>query len=254
MRRILVGCCGWAVKGGREAYFQKFPAIEIQETFYKLPRTETVMRWREKAPSGFVFCMKAWQAVSHPVSSPTWRRAGLKPGKSEATRYGWLRPVKENFAAWEKTAEVAKAMQARVVVIQTPASMPDDQKTQQNVMKFFEHVSTHNLTIAWEPRGRLAKNKIFLQKVCEKHGIIHVTDILKSEPATQHRIFYTRLHGLGGGEVNYRYRYTDEDLHILAEKIYAKDFDEGYVFFNNLWMAEDAERFMRMLKRENKFS
>ncbi|MEM2066690.1 MAG: DUF72 domain-containing protein, partial [Candidatus Caldarchaeum sp.] len=143
---------------------------------------------------------------------------------------------------------------ARVVVIQTPASMPDDQKTQQNVMKFFEHVSTHNLTIAWEPRGRLAKNKIFLQKVCEKHGIIHVTDILKSEPATQHRIFYTRLHGLGGGEVNYRYRYTDEDLHILAEKIYAKDFDEGYVFFNNLWMAEDAERFMRMLKRENKFS
>ncbi len=253
MQRVLVGCCGWAVKGGKEAYYQKFPAIEVQETFYKLPKPETVKRWRENAPSGFVFCMKAWQAVSHPVSSPTWRKAGLVQAKSGKTRYGWLRPVKENFAAWDKTVEVAKAMQARVVVIQTPASMPDDQKTQQNIMKFFEHATGHTVTIAWEPRGKLAKNIAFLKKVCEKHGIIHVTDVLKAEPATLHEIFYTRLHGLGG-EVNYRYRYSDEDLSLLAEKIYARDFGEGYVFFNNVWMAEDAERFMRLLKREDKLS
>ncbi|MCS7136725.1 MAG: DUF72 domain-containing protein, partial [Aigarchaeota archaeon] len=107
MKRFFVGCCGWAVKGGKKAYFEKFPVIEIQETFYKLPRVETVAGWRRMAPEGFVFCMKAWQAVSHPVTSLTWRRAGIEPSQLRKMNYGWLRPVKENFDAWDKTAEVA---------------------------------------------------------------------------------------------------------------------------------------------------
>jgi hypothetical protein len=48
---------------------------------------------RAEASSGFVFCMKAWQRVTHPPTSPTRRRAGIKPGKTSG--YGFLRPTKE---------------------------------------------------------------------------------------------------------------------------------------------------------------
>lgn len=52
---------------------------------------------------------------------------------------------------------------------------------------------------------------------------------------------YFRLHGLGG----YRYRYTDEDLRSLRSKLPAGK--ECYVMFNNVYMEEDARRFLRLL-------
>ncbi|MEM5824892.1 MAG: DUF72 domain-containing protein, partial [Thermofilaceae archaeon] len=75
---IKVGTCGWSAKGGREAYFAHFSVIELQETFYKLPLEETAEKWRSRAPPGFEFVVKAWQAITHPPSSPTWKRSGLK--------------------------------------------------------------------------------------------------------------------------------------------------------------------------------
>ena len=44
-----VGCCGFPVK--REIYYKTFPAVEIQQTFYQLPRTDTGRRWKAEAPS-----------------------------------------------------------------------------------------------------------------------------------------------------------------------------------------------------------
>ena len=48
---IKVGCCGWA-KSQKE-YFENFPVIELQQTFYKLPDLKTAQKWREKAPKDF---------------------------------------------------------------------------------------------------------------------------------------------------------------------------------------------------------
>ncbi|MDT7878278.1 MAG: DUF72 domain-containing protein [Candidatus Caldarchaeales archaeon] len=44
----------------------------VQQTLYKLPKPETIHRWRDEAPSGFVFCMKAWRGVAHLPTSPMW--------------------------------------------------------------------------------------------------------------------------------------------------------------------------------------
>ncbi|MCS6783704.1 MAG: DUF72 domain-containing protein [Candidatus Caldarchaeum sp.] len=249
--KVLVGCCGWAVKGGKKAYFDKFPVVEVQETFYKLPKVETVLSWKRNAPSGFVFCMKAWQAITHPVSSPTWKRAGVNPETLKKMRYGWLRPVKENLEAWEKTVEVAKALDAKIVVVQTPPTMPDSEEIHENVLKFFDHATAFGLLLAWEPRGRIAANRKVVKSICEKTGVLHVVDLMKNNPLTETEILYTRLHGLGKGEVNYSYRYSDEDLRQLAQKLRSISPAESYVLFNNVSMARDAERFIETLKREN---
>lgn len=56
---IRVRCCGWPVR--REEYFRHFGLMEIQESFYNLPRLNTVERWRTAAPEGFEFVLKAPQ-------------------------------------------------------------------------------------------------------------------------------------------------------------------------------------------------
>ncbi len=237
-----MGCCGWAVKGGRRAYYREFPTVEVQQTFYKLPKPETVRKWRDEAPEGFVFCMKAWQGVSHPSSSPTWRRAGFKPGRLSG--YGFLRPTKEVQQAWELTADAATELGAEIIIIQTPPNMPDDSQTIENAEHFFAEAATSRFKIGWEPRGLLARRTEAIRKICNRTGIIHVTDLLRIRPATSADTLYTRLHGLGGREVNYSYKYTDEDLEGLAAAIKQhRDVKTAYVLFNNLSMAVDAKRF-----------
>ena len=58
LHRVKVGCCGFP--SGRKEYFSQFKLVEVQQTFHKMPRLETTMKWREEAPSGFEFSLKAW--------------------------------------------------------------------------------------------------------------------------------------------------------------------------------------------------
>ena len=78
-----------------------------------------------------------------------------------------------------------------------------------------------------------------------------MVDIFKRDPVSEHPISYIRLHGVGKGEVNYRYKYTDEDLQKLKEKtkILEAQGKEVYVLFNNVYMAEDAKRFIELISK-----
>ncbi len=245
----MVGCCGWAVRGGKEAYYKQFKTIELQETFYKLPRVETARKWREKAPDDFVFNMKAWQALTHPPTSPTWKRAGITVPKSKQHLYGNLKPSKENMEAWRKTVEIAHAVGAHVVVIQTPASFGYSEENAENAERFFANASTEDFILGWEPRGTWRENGEEVRRICERYNVVHVVDIFRWKPVTRHKIFYTRLHGIGKGEVNYSYRYTREDLEKLREYVFEemKHSAKGFILFNNVSMAMDAETFKKML-------
>ena len=96
-----VGCCGFATR--QREYYRLFRVVELQSTFYKLPQTETAERWRSEAPSNFEFCLKSWQVITHPATSPTWRRMSKVSLPPNRTKYGHLRPTSQNFEAWEKT-------------------------------------------------------------------------------------------------------------------------------------------------------
>ena len=247
--RLFVGCCGWAVKGGRRAYYERFKTIELQDTFYKLPRVQTAEKWRREAPSDFIFCMKAWQAITHPPTSPTWKRAGVKIPKSKYDKYGGLKPTEENLQAWERTVEIAEAIDAEVIVIQTPASFGYSEENLDNVREFFKLVSKTRASVGWEPRGSWREKEEIVGEICEEYNIIHVVDPFRWIPKDRHKTLYLRLHGIGGGEVNYSYKYTDEDLtrlgNIVSELMQSRE--KGFVMFNNVSMAVDAERFVKLI-------
>jgi uncharacterized protein YecE (DUF72 family) len=72
-RQIRVGCSGWNYKHWRELFYPKgmpakcwfefyaehFDTVEINNSFYRLPSPETFDKWRDQAPPGFCYAVKA---------------------------------------------------------------------------------------------------------------------------------------------------------------------------------------------------
>ena len=235
----LVGCCGLA--GMRlEDYARRFPAIELQSTFYKLPRTSTAERWKKIAPN-LVFTLKAFQGITHPTDSPTWRRSKGELEGVDPAEVGLLRISKFTKGAWERTEQLAGILDARVVVIQLPPKYDYGAKNLSRLKDFLSAVSTNRVP-AVEFRhaswfGRLEEARAV---VAPWNGTI-VTDPLKMNPPNQPLRYY-RMHG-SDGLLNYKHRYTSEELERIGRSVRGK---KAYAFFNNLAMKEDAERFLRM--------
>jgi len=246
---VKVGCCGFSVRGGMKAYYERFKLVEVQSTFYKLPRISTVERWRENAPEDFEFTVKCWQVITHSSSSPTWRKAKLKlEGNIQA--YGMLKPTLENFDAWEKTRKVCDALRAKVCVVQCPPRFKFSEENISNLKGFFGSIDRSGIEIAWEPRGDWNLHLEEVGRLCEELDLIHVVDVLRRNPAFIGDTLYFRLHGLNPREYDYKYKYRDEDLVRLKDKILGfeeEGVNEVYVLFNNVWMAEDALRFIELL-------
>jgi uncharacterized protein YecE (DUF72 family) len=232
---IHIGCCGF--QKARRVYFAHFSAVEVQQTFYKLPRLATAERWRAEAPPGFMYTMKAWQAITHTPASPTYRKSGLRLAKEDRDRYGAFRPSDEVRDAWRRTLEIARAMAARVVVFQCPASFTPDKENLANLRAFFQWAERDGLIFAWEPRGAWPDELI--ERLCRELDLIHCVDPFE-RPSVHGVPVYYRLHGRNG----YDYRYSDGEL--LQLQAWCRHHPEIYCMFNNVTMWEDALRFKNL--------
>ncbi|MFO7793057.1 MAG: DUF72 domain-containing protein [Candidatus Saliniplasma sp.] len=244
---------GWKkkYKSKLQAYSDDFPCGEINKTFYKLPMIRTAERWRKEACDDFDFIMKAWQALTHPTNSPTWgdRKDALTGEQRRA--FGYLKPNKEVFDAWKETKKVAEALEAEVLVIQTPPSFGCTEKNKENMYEFFSQVDRGELEIAWEPRGDWTDNEEDIGEICNEFNLIHIVDIIRKRPVSKHDITYIRLHGLNKNEYDYDYNYSTHELLKLAGRLRGLDreYDKVYCMFNNYEMFENAKRLIEILKR-----
>ena len=77
--RIWVGTSGWMYRDWRDLVYpeglpkrmwlhhlsRRFPTIEINASFYRLPTAETFDRWRLEVPPGFLFAVKMSRYLTH---------------------------------------------------------------------------------------------------------------------------------------------------------------------------------------------
>src|SRR5688572_24042479 len=91
--RVLAGTSGFAFKewkgpfypedmkdaGMLSFYAGKFPTVEINNTFYQLPKEKTLLDWASKVPEQFSFAIKASQRITHFTR--------LKPESAEVVDY-----------------------------------------------------------------------------------------------------------------------------------------------------------------------
>jgi Uncharacterized conserved protein len=234
---VLVGTCGFPVS--RKTLYSALDAAELQETFYNMPNPDRMAQLRREAPD-FHFAAKVFQGLTHPPTSPTYKRTrGFKPTE----RHGLLKPTKENLELWQRFAEAIGPLEPEVLVFQTPPSL----KPEPHIYDFFASI-TGRWKLAWEPRGETYKDPGLIQKVAEL-GVVIAVDPLKRAPLPS-TLQYFRLHGLGKGEVNYRYKYTEDDLRKLVDAVRSLKADAVYVMFNNVYMYQDALRFKQLLQGE----
>jgi uncharacterized protein YecE (DUF72 family) len=77
--RVRVGCSGWQYKHWRGDFYPAelptsrwfahyaltFDTVEINNTFYRLPEASTFAKWRDQAPSHFLYAVKASRFLTH---------------------------------------------------------------------------------------------------------------------------------------------------------------------------------------------
>ncbi len=248
MKIVKIGCCGFPVS--RKKYFKEYSVVELQNTFYNLPNKEWAEKIRSEAPESFEFTLKAWQVITHPHKSPTWKKLKTKP-PGDPENYGWLKPTKENIEALRKTIEIANILDSKIIILQTPPSLPCNNDSFEWINKFFEEarsITGDKYVLGWEPRGEWAKRKDLLEKILVKNNVLHIVDPYRSDPLNivDNTIYY-RLHGIGRGEVNYKYKYTDEDHEKLVEKLLSLKYRTAYIMYNNIYMYQDSKRLKEIL-------
>ena len=239
---LKVGCCGFPQ--ARQVYYRTLPLVEIQRTFYQLPRVKTSLKWRRESPAHFEFTLKAWQLITHLPSSPTYRRLSHPIPDELRDAYGSFRPTPESFKAWRETLEVARAMEAEIVVFQSQTSFGPGPKNTAQMREFFSTIERDGLHLAWEPRGRWSPEEV--GKLCRELDLLHVVDPFQGREKAG-SIIYWRLHGAG----NFRHRYSDQELGRLVTILRKSKKKRAYVLFNNICMWEDSQRFMEIWEKRN---
>src|SRR4051794_21530437 len=75
-----IGCSGWNYDSWRDGafypprcaarrwlafYAERFDTVELNATFYRLPRRSAAERWAQETPEGFTFAVKVSRYVTH---------------------------------------------------------------------------------------------------------------------------------------------------------------------------------------------
>jgi uncharacterized protein YecE (DUF72 family) len=77
--RVLAGTSGWSFKEWKGAFYPKgladdamlahyasrFPAVEVNNTFYRMPKEKVMLEWADQVPPNFRFAIKASQRITH---------------------------------------------------------------------------------------------------------------------------------------------------------------------------------------------
>jgi uncharacterized protein YecE (DUF72 family) len=235
-----IGCCGFPVV--KEKYAGHFHVVEVQQTFYQPPKISTLQNWRALVPENFEFTLKAWQIITHAAKSPTYRRLKTKLTGEEYEQCGAFQNTPIVQCAWETTRACAKALAARLVLFQCPASFTPTPKNIFQMRRFFTAIERGALKLLWEPRGNWPDDLVL--SLCRELNLVHVVDPFLSRPVTTDLI-YLRLHG---GK-DFKHVFSDEELRKVAQLIPADK--PAYVMFNNIKMWEDARRFQLLVSSLN---
>ena len=103
---IRVGCSGWVYKHWRglfypeglpqkrwfDRYAEEFDTVEINASFYRLPLASTFDGWREKAPPGFRYAVKANRFITHMKKLLDCEERGRAVHRARAAAGGQARP------------------------------------------------------------------------------------------------------------------------------------------------------------------
>lgn len=248
---LKLGCCGWGYfkvndflekyrdidtkqKDWKDFYEHKvqafadfFDLVEVNSTFYNLPQVKTAEKWRKLAREvndNFEFTVKASKVITH---------KDRFSGEKSIEKFGEVK-------------QIASALGAEIILLQTPPSFGPVQENLENMNKFFSSIEREDFKLVWEPRGEWEQNEGRIREVCQKNDLIHCSDPFKMLPVRKTSISYSRLHGKPPGEQMYKYTFNQKDLKKLKELLNKIESEQKYVLWNNYNMYQDLKKFEKL--------
>jgi uncharacterized protein YecE (DUF72 family) len=202
-------------------YAQHFSTVEINMTFYRYPKPETLAGWLDKVPEDFKFTLKANRQITH--------RKRIKSVKNEVGYFYIL----------------ADSLRHKLgcILFQLPPSLTMDLVL---LEEFLSTLSPKYKNVIEFRHESWYQNEVY--KLLKSYKVIFCTVSSAKVPPTVVETAdsaYFRFHGLTGG---YRYNYADEELEKWAETIKKTKAKECFVYFNNDYHAHAVENCRRLRK------
>jgi len=189
-------------------YAERFKTVEINSTFYHLPRKSSVEHWLEVTPEDFLFTLKAYRGITH------YKK--LKDARSELLAFLHLvNPMKSRLG---------------VLLFQLPPALKIDLK----LLEDFLSELPSGYRYAFEFRhASWVEDGVFA--LLERRGAgfcINDFDGMQSPWAVTAPFAYVRMHGPQG---RYRGRYDDTQIAALCDRLsdVAAQGREVFCYFNN---------------------
>lgn len=194
-----------------EYYARHFDTVEINNTFYRLPDEKTVVRWREQAPEGFVYAVKASRFLSH------------------------IKRLKDVSAPLQQFLEVVGLLRDRLgpILVQLPESFHLTGENFTRLRVFFRALHPQPPVVlefrhaSWFTEEVYALMREYAVELCIVSDPERPSDFQVTGPGV-----YVRFHG--SGDQRYRGNYREHQLAAWARQIVALSAGRtAYIYFNN---------------------
>ena len=244
MSRFWIGTSGWNYRHWRGRFYPKdvaqrrwlafyaerFQTVEINYSFYREPAEKTWDAWREQAPAGFRFAVKAHRYLTHRKRLADPEDSLDRVMKGARRLRGNLGPVLYQLPPYFKRTPEHVDRLARFL-----AMLPGDV---QHAVEFRDP--------SWFVDETLA--------LLRRHGVAFCAfdrPGWEGPVVSTARFAYMRFHGSSHGDGNY----SERELQHWADKLgqLARETAEVYAYFNNDWNAyaiDNALTLGRMLHVE----
>ncbi len=236
---IKIGNCGWSYlnakkyfpdwekefKSKLQVYAKLFDLVEINSTFYRIPKLSTAKKWREEVDEineKFEFTLKVSQLITH--KDP----------------FG-----KQSLWAFDQMKTLARRLRAKILLFQSPASFKPTEDNLEKARGFFEKIDREDFVLVWEVRWAKDWTKEIVRRVFSELGIDQCVDPFRQDCFYARNVIYYRLHGFGKPSM-YNYEFSEAELKTLANNVRQQK-KPVYVLFNNVSCYEDGLRLKGLL-------
>ena len=221
MGKILIGTGGWDYfsipQGDRlRAYSLAYNFVEVNSTYYRLPRPSTPSSWRTRVPSTFEFAVRCHRYIAE-VSKLEL--------DSKAVRIVDL------------MERICRYLKANVLSVLVPKAVVGDGELAAKLNALLSSMNLGRTKVALEFRGAEPTNDVL--NILRDNDGIHSVDISRSNPKVESTTLYTRLFGGGEGNV---YEFDDNELKNIATKASSPKFEKSILAFHGVRMYRDAAR------------
>lgn len=238
-QKLYIGTSGWVYKHWYEVFYpeevksdgllqfysQHFKSVELNASFYHLPKPSVFKGWYNKTPKDFLFSVKASRYITH------------------------IKKLRDFEAGWTRFIEAAKELKEKLgpILFQLPPFL----KANKEVLETALNVLPKGHKYAFEFRHE-SWFVTEIYDILKKYNIaLVVADSpdfpLKKEITAD--FIYLRFHG---SKSLYGSKYTDEELNSWAKDIKAwqKQGIDVYAYFNNDaegYAVENAKQLIEIL-------